>query len=359
MMRARAVLRESGRNIASGTTRWTLFSGVLLLTTEALMLSEVVAVRQIVAEAERFQERAGSVLTLTARGSIDGAACDALGAIDGVRAAGAVREAPGALRATALPQSPISLSEATRGFPAVIGADAATSPGVLLGPDVAHALALVEGDTLATPERGVRVAGVYAYPDDGRRRGFGYSAITIASADQAFDECWVDAWPHDPALPAVLLTTMRPGAAAGDGVKPALAQLNGTMGEYFDGAERFEARVTATAPILAAVAGALLAYVSIRIRRLELASALHAGVSRRTLFAILSMETAAWALPAGVATFAVAIVASASAGGADVLPLTVLGARVAAVALLGVGAGMLVALAGVREKHLFRYFRSR
>lgn len=358
-MRVRSVLREARRNVASGTSRASLFGTLLFAITVTLALSDLLTVRQIVDDAREFQRRAGSIMTLEAASSIDGETCDQLSAIRGIRASGAFRDTGDKLRPSSLPNSPIALLAVSAGFGAVLGSNADDGGGILLGPDVASALSLGRGDLIVASDESTRAAGEYAYPQDGRRRGFGYAALTISVDDRPFDECWVDVWPQNTNSSTLLLMTVRPGALSDGEVKPVLGQLNASMGEYFDGPQRFQSRLTMVAAPLAACAGFLLAFVSIRLRRVELASAMHAGVARPSLLAMLAVETGVWAGLSTLATVAVAIVASSSMAAVEFYPMVVLASRVPVLAMVGVMAGMMVAIAGVREKHLFRYFRAR
>ncbi len=149
---------------------------------------------------------------------------------------------------------------------------------------------------LATATGEAKVSGVYANPDDGRRPGLGYAALVVTPDNEPFDECWLDAWPQRPELAQLLLTTVIPNNDAPDEL-PTIGQFNTTLGAEFDGAARFEQRLTRFAPALSAILAASIAVLAIRLRRIELASARHSGVRGRDLLAITLLESAAWIVP--------------------------------------------------------------
>ena len=88
-MAARPSLRPSPWRSRWGTT---LLAG-----------ADVAAVAEIEREARQFQASGGSTLIYKMNAGISGEACDALASVNGVRAAGAVRQEPAAARSGALP----------------------------------------------------------------------------------------------------------------------------------------------------------------------------------------------------------------------------------------------------------------
>jgi hypothetical protein len=214
------------------------------------------------------------------------------------------------------------------------------------------------GDTLATAAGRTRVAGSYAYPADGRRIGFGYAALDVTRVDDAFfDECWVEAWPIDDHVEALLLTVVRPEAE--DDADLELSRLNTTLGTTFDGAAVFDSRATSTAWAVAAGAALTIGYLSVRIRRVAIASALHTRVPRGALAAILALETAAWVLPVVVIAAAATAVFAATGEEADRNVTFLLTARIVAPAVTASVMGAGIAFLTTRERHLFRYVKDR
>ncbi len=357
-MRLRAVLREVGRDIASGTARFGTFGALLALVVGALVLTDAATVAQQVSAAETFRSAGAATEVLTAEGRVDPAACDALADVPGVAAAGALRSAGGKVRISALPDAPVPAYDVSPGFARVLGSEDAGRSGVLLARELADALGASAGDTVATERGAVPIASVFDYPADGRRPGFGYAVLSVMSDRGPFDECWTSAWPQLTNLRGLLLTTLAPGGGGGD-ERPQVAQLNASLGSTFTGNAAFLSRPTGLATPAAAAIGAALGFLSVRLRRLQLASALHAGIARTDVLAIHLLETASWAIAATAIGLGTAAATTQLVPGADqrALLLTVAGIPLAAAAGVLVGA----AAAGLTasERQLFRYFKDR
>lgn len=358
-MRFAALAREVLRNILTGTARVTVFGVALALVSSGLALADLASVRALEQQARAFQDAGASIITLVAPGRIDGRVCESLATLDGVRAAGAIRESKEQVRALALPGAPLQTKDVTVGFPALLTRNDPTGAGVVLVRNAADQLGLAPGDTLHTSSGEVRVAGVFDYPDDGRRTGLGYAALLPTVDAKPFDECWVDAWPAVPALPALIMTTVTPSTGARDEEAPALGQLNTRLGAALDGPTLFAARVTASVPLVALAAGLALGFLSVRLRRMQLASALHSRVRRSDLHLQVVLETGAWVLPAFAVGLAVCGFAVALGDPADHLTNAALALRVPVTCAAAALAGATLALTATRERHLFRYFKDR
>ena len=79
---------------------------------------------------------------------------------------------------------------------------------------------------------------------------------------------------------------------------PKLGQLNSPLGAHFTGATQFDTRITRFAPLAIALACPVLGFISIRLRRLQLASDRYAGASWRDLGRIVLLDTTWWLTPA-------------------------------------------------------------
>jgi hypothetical protein len=343
-MRARAVLREAWRDIVSGTSRIAVFALVFGLLVGGVAAADQLTVRRLVSEAEQYRAAGASIVTLAAEGRIRGDVCEGLGRLPGVRAAGALRQEDDGLRLAALP------------LPEVLSA-ASDGNGVVLSADAAAAAGRSRGDAVATVSGTTRIAGVYDYPSDGRRVGFGYAALDVSAEPALYDECWVDAWPLDDRIDALLLTTVQPSGDADDGLQ--LSRVNTTLGTTFDGASAFAGRLTSDAWVVALVGSLVVGYVSVRIRRVALASALHTRVPRRSLGAILALETGSWVVPVAIVLLGATAVFAAAGPPADRAMTLVLTARVLAPAIAAAFVGAAGAFVTTRERHLFRYVRDR
>lgn len=355
-MRAGSVVSEAWRNIATGTTRATLFAAVLVAVVGALAAVDVRAVVGVIDGAREYRDAGASVQILQASGHVDGARCEALNGVDGVNAAGALRTGT-PLRALNLPSSELTGFEATPGLLGTLDRGRVAGAGLWLSADLAEALGAVPGDTIATSTGPARVGAVYPYPDDGRDRALGYAAVAPVPATGLFDSCWVEIWPVDPETATLLRTTVV--ADASSEVQPTQKQLNGRLGATYDAGAEFAGRLTKPAPIAAVVLGLGLGFVAIRMRRLELAAALHARVPRAALTWQVLLETAAWTAAGVVVTVPVLWWLAGSGLAADHLSTWVIGMRTV---LAGAGAVLVGAVAGAlatREKHLFKYFKER
>lgn len=353
----RWVVAEAVRNLASGTTRASRYACLLALVLAALAVAEVTAVDAIVSRAAAYRDSGGSVITLEAAGRVDGAACDALGEVPEVRAAGALRVEPASLVASALPRGPIATYAVTSGLLDVVHTRREATTGVALSRQVVQSLGLTTGSSVVTTSGTTAVHGVYDWPDDGRRSGLGFAALVPMRSTETFDQCWVDAWPVPANLQVAIRTTVLPDPSGSAQVS--VSRLNTTLGTTFEGDQLYAQRVTRHAWLAGLLAGALLGLVSVRTRRLELASARHVGARASDQQKQILIESATWVLAAAVlAAAAVVVVVSRSSGG-DHRALLTGALHVTAPSLVATLLGAQVAVVSTRERHLFRYFKHR
>lgn len=354
------ITREAWRNVTSGTTRAPLFALALSVCILGPLCSDLAVANQIVTEAAQFQSAGGSILTIAAPNRIEGTACENLAKLKGVQAAGALRDIEDSpIRPLALPSSPIPLKEVTSGFPQLLTSSVWPAAGIMLSAEASQPLGLEVGDTLISTDGRSLIIGEYAYADDGRRPGFGYAALAITRDSKPYDECWVKAWPQLKTLPALLLTTLTPDVDSSNQNSPVLAQLNSRFGTTFDGPKRFQTRVTLIAAPLAGILAFAIGGVSVRIRRVELASALHARISKRAILSMLLIETTSWLVPVVLAGIAITAVIAGLSGAADKGAFMWLGVRTVAIGVVGVLLGITLSVGATQERHLFRYFKDR
>lgn len=354
-MRIRSVLSEAYRNVVTGTTHVLLFGTMLAAASAALAITDARAVIGVQRSAAEFTASGASVRMLVAKSTTDGAACDELAEIPGIRSAGALREAdPVVLRAMAA--NPVPAYAVTPGLIAVLGGDG-TAAGAWIPEQLASVLGVRPGQTLATTAGTLRVAGVYDYPDDGRDLRPAYAVLLPQPPVGAFDECWADVWPVSAARVDLLRAALVVDTGSPDPVTD--AQLNNRLGADFDGAAQFAARATRYGPATCAAIGLLLGFIAVWIRRLEIAGALHLGESRCALLATLLLETAGWAgsalLLAGCALVFSVVTANPGVSWAAYL----VGIRGPAAAALCALIGTVLAAYAIRERQLFAYFKNR
>jgi hypothetical protein len=358
-MRIREVFSEAGRNIASGTSRTAALAIVLATTVTVLGAAEGESVRQVVRGAYEFRSSGASVVILSADQGINGIACERLVTVAGIETAGAIRPAvPDSLLLTSLPTLPVPLKEATPGFRHVLHAAPEGTDGMLISEQVARTTGRGPGGHLWAVQGALGIAGVYVYPADGRSPQLEYAAVDLVPAGVGlFDECWAEVWPLNAATAQLLRTSLDSSLSPDHEVS--LSQLNTTLGSDFDGVRRFDERTTANAALVCLLAGLALGYLSSRLRRLELSSARHAGVSVGAQLLQVAVEATTWA--------AIAILLSAptlwyqAARVDDSVQLWLFWVQFRC-PLAGASGAILGVLAGAmlnRERHLFRHFKDR
>jgi hypothetical protein len=358
MMRIRAVLSEAGRNLLTGTTRATTLALTLAAIGTAVGVAEAAAIRDVLQDASAFRSAGASTMVIAAEDGIDGAACERLRGVDGIGAAGAIRSAPERLRLRALPSAPVPLSEVTPGFTRVLGIpDGTERAGLFLSEQLAGLVGRGTGERLWTAHGTVEIAGVFRYPADGRSPELEYAAVSPVPATGWFDQCWAEVWPTSTRTTQLLRLSL--SASLPPGAEVTISQHNSTLGADFDGPGRFHDRVTSYAAVVGLLAGFALGYLAIRLRRLELASALHAGVPRGAQLLQVCLETGTWAVIAVLigapAVWYMALTVDDGAHAAVVW----LQARCLLGTAAGAVLGAVLATLLTRERHLFRYFKER
>ena len=357
-MRLSEALNEGLRNILSGTARALTLVLCLTVLVGGLVVADVLASRAVLDSAAHFRSARANVVVLAAPGHVSGSRCDSLTSFPGVHAAGAFRSRELRLVPAALPGAPLTGYEVSSGFADLMDIRQGDGAGLLLAEDAADSLGLSASDRLVLVDSEAEIHGIYGWEDDGRRSGFGYAAFLPVADSDGFDECWVDAWPRPPQLNDLLLNTQIPSASSAS-EKPQMGQINTTLGTSFDGKSLYHSRLTRFAPWAAFAISVLIGWVFVRLRRLELASAIHAGVSRGSLAAILGCEIGVWSTAVFVLSGSCTLLITAGITTADRTPIAEHGFAILAMSLCGAMLGTAVAFGATKEEHLFRYFKNR
>ena len=355
-MRFSAIVREALANILSGTSRAIVYFCLALVVCGGLVLADALSVRGLIDEAVRYQQVGASTRTVIAPGRIDGAACEALRRADGVLEAGAVRKRVKEYSLPAVPNSPVPGYDVTPSFPL---APAGPSSGLLISSEVADMLRLAPGDGFAVDADEANVAGVFDYPLDGRRAGFGWSILAVVPERGIFDECWVKVWPENEDLRTQLLQIVLPARGDAKADAPEISQLNQTLGRSFTGRNRFDDRITRFAVPLVFAAGFGAAFLAVRTRRLEVASNMHAGARKRSILIQLTVEMLVWAFPVAVLIWLSGFALAAGIPPDDATHLRWQQGIGAGAFLLGALLGTAASVLSVNETHFFRYFKDR
>ena len=173
----RALLSEAWRDCLSGTARVGILTMLATTLVGGAICADAFSLRSLSVEAASFRAHLGSVRVLQSQGGIDGAACEALSRIPGVRA-GAVRSVESGLSPLALPASSLPLYEVTPGTASLLGTTMADPTGILLPERVAEDLGTPQGSLLPLAHGKAEVAGTYPWDEnDGRRPGYAYAAL--------------------------------------------------------------------------------------------------------------------------------------------------------------------------------------
>lgn len=355
-MKLASIATEAWRNFATAPGRSLGLGGALGLVLLLLTLADLWNSASLIEAAKRFQNSGGATTVLVAEGGVDGRACDRLTEIPGIRAAGALRKSPD-LKIAVLPSTGIPAYDVSPGFSELILGSAPEDIGVLVSESLASDLSASVGGLLAVDEKVTRVAGIFPYPADGRRAELEYAVLLPSPATGPFDQCWVAAWPIPNNISSIARLSLAPDLPTDAQLET--RQLNSTLGTDFDGEAMYAARPFGLAPIVATVAGALLALgITIR-RRIELAAALHARVPRVALSAQLVVEAFLITLAPTMISIAAVVGATGSLASGDSTALRIAGVGVVLCGASGFALGLLVSSLFVREANLFRFFKSR
>ncbi|MFR0555734.1 hypothetical protein [Pseudoscardovia radai] len=369
-MHLRGVLGEAWRDIASGTTHAALFAMVLAVLMVAGCVMEATSLSHIDAERSSFVASGASTYVLTYSGHVSATVCERLGDAQGVLAAGAVRQASSRLTMAKLPSTTVPTWDATPGAIRLFASsdsdsapqlDAVDYEGVWMSQQAAQATgSAVHTEQPLAGGGTVQVSGVYPFPDDGRdTANFSYAALqAVPAQSDGFDACIVKTWPVPSDVESLLMYTVARTSGESSSY-PAMSQLNATEGSQFHPENEFAGRVSAWAPLVLGIAGLLLGFICVRLRRLELASAMHCGVPKVAMMTQMLVESAVWALAAAVIGFAAIAFLRMGWTGDDLAAVDDDLLRVPVAALAGVCVGVFVATLCVREKSMFRYFKNR
>lgn len=358
-MRFREVRREAGRNLSSGASRAVLLMLLVAAGSATLAALDTAEMTGVIRAAEDFRARGASITILVAEDSIDGRACDALGRLDGVRAAGALAERETPLRVASIPQNPLTYFESSPGFATMLpAATGGTEPGLLMPIAVVETLGLTLGDPIQTADGPTTLGGTYEYPDDGRTTGMGYAAIAPIAPDSKFDECWIDAFPVSQATTDLLYTAIAADSNLPD-TGPQLSQHNLQLGKPVNPESAFAGRSTGAFPLAGFGIGAMVGFGAVWLRRLEIASAFHVGVQRSDQTVTLLLEALAWSCAGALVAFPAIALLTQNLAASDLIPVAATAALTPALTVSGAILGTLAAALLVRERRLFSYFKGR
>jgi len=358
-MKLSAIARETALNLLSGTARWILWSVLLSAFACGFAAIDAHSSTTILADAQAFKAAGANIVVVRAEGMIDGAICDSAAARDGVASSGALRTTDYSLSNKTLPGSSIPTFEATPGLLPLLAGHPVGGEGVALSRSAATTFGAEAGDRIAFQRGNTVVSSTFDYPADGRWVGLEYSVIVpTISTDGHFDECWIKGYLDSTILaPAGALSIVADGPEEVDVV---ISQLNPSLGKSYDALQLYAKRPTQSLGLGLLIAGAIMGLASVRIRRLQLAGNLHAGMSIRALV----LQTFLEALAICISSFAIslgplALIAQSGAAFGEFWALLGNALVMLGLASVGLTAGATLTCVQLRENQLFKYFKER
>lgn len=311
-MRLKAVLRETWRNVATGTSRCALISLLLSICAVACMCADLTQMTGLIGDARKWKESGASTYAITLQGGIDGAACEGLRSANGVLGAAALRQSSDRVRIASLPATEIPTYEASAHVAQVFAATGIRkdNSGVIMSTAVARTYGAHAGTVLPLVGGArMRVSATFDWPSDGRQPTYGYAIISPGNDTKAYDTCLVRAWPVPDGIESLLRVSIRADAESGVGAAASstsagtsgsnetphakISRINTMLGSHMPGPADFDARITRYAPLLMFVIAMALGFASVCMRRIEIASALHAGYPKTAMLLQLFLETLA------------------------------------------------------------------
>ncbi|KAA8816633.1 hypothetical protein EMB92_07120 [Bifidobacterium callitrichos] len=324
---------------------------------------DLMQINRLIDDSRQYAQSGAATYTISLQDGIDGVACEGLSGVDGVQAVGAIRQSDRKIAFATLPSTGIPTYEVTPGAVRVFsptlsddGTDA-DGMGIILSSTVADTLGAQIGRTIAMNHSGdARVRGIYQYPDDGRDSQYSYAVLEPVNSDRPFDACLVRTWPVPNDIEMLMYLSAR---VTGKDQHPQISQLNSRLGSTPPSQTLFSERLTAFAPWVALVVAFILGLVMIRMRRLEFASALHAGVPKGILILQVLIELSAAAVGAMLLCTPLIVWVTLAVDASNMTALYDSLLRVPAAGYAGLLVGGLVAVLLTHERQLFTYFKNR
>lgn len=364
MIAPREILREAWRNAYAGVTHPMISMLVFVVVIGGLGAVQAFSVVQVNRDAEHWRAIGASTQIVQLAGRIDGARCDGLSKVPGIAASGAVREGP-SLQLAALPSTTFSTFEGTPGLANVLGvrkSEDTVRTGTWVSSDLAETLGISMSSALrldTVEGNSIGVSGEYNYPEDGRMPTLAYNVVSEVPSTGTFDSCWVELWPEDGALGALLTFPVSVNGLGADDSTPKIQQLNASEGPTFNGPARLE-RIPSWLFLGAGVlSGVSIGFTLTWVRRLELASALHAGISKISLCLQLMTESILSAVPAVFLSLSAVLLLVTTDNPGSPWPAYLVGAGVVISGFVAVLLGAVTSTLMVSEDRLFQYFKTR
>ncbi|MCD4557361.1 hypothetical protein [Schaalia sp. lx-100] len=299
MMRFSSIISEAWRNTISGTSRLLMTASILTVLIGGLALVHVITIGNVLRDTYQWRNAGASIHILNVPGGINGKLCESLSRIEGIHASGALRSGP-TLTLAQLPQNPMSSLEVSPGMEKVLHVEAphpqtrgggmwvSSDLAALLSDDASPSSLILHTDSDTSAPNIVPVSGIFPQVEDGRAPIFARNIVIPVAAHGLFDACWAEIWPESSALEQLLTYAVVNGQE--DSAQAETQLFNTSQGQHFDVTKRLGPLpfwfYTAAAICFAQIIGIAFSWS----RRLEGASALHAGVDRLSFVIQLTVE---------------------------------------------------------------------
>ncbi|MDR1448315.1 MAG: hypothetical protein LBI63_05115 [Candidatus Ancillula sp.] len=370
MLSRNVIVRESYRNWKTGTSKPVLFGFVLGIVIVLGIILQVRTLAVVIENAEIYHNSGASTQVLDAKDAVDANICDKLGNIDNIKSAGAIKTTDIKITPSSLPNGSIPLFYISPNFIAglsLVSYDAKT-PGVLLSETVQKRLGKTAGEYfMDTGGSRIYIRGVYQYPDDGRQAGLGYAILSLPPNNYAenFDTCLADIWPQNRNLNSALWLPLVGSSSDSNSStnnvtssqKVHLSQLNSKLGETYTQYDSYLDSLLPLTSFLVLIIALLFGFISMRVRRLEVASNIHAGLKKLDIIFITIFDAFPAVIFSSLLSLPVLLVVSQNILYETAVLVPYL--KILLGSCVGFISGCVFAVILTREQHLFKYFKNR
>lgn len=286
-MKLKELTSEAWRNLATGTSKTLTGIALLTLIIVAVLGMDGRGIQEIFLSQRGIQNSGAATIIVTAQGQVDGQQCTALGEVQGVQGAFALRAGTKRLPIATLPDSSPPLYDVTGDIATTLGGTISGVPGVFLSTQLAQQLGTSVGGTIPIDGTDQAVAGIFHYPDDGRNSQLAAAATQNVPRIGRFDSCWFTVWPANSVLESLTHTVLTDGT---DPQEVTTSRLNQSFGQVVSTDQLIAQRSAAYLPIVGSALIFAITLALVRSRRVELALALHLGQSRQRQVLQISLE---------------------------------------------------------------------
>ncbi|NMM93761.1 hypothetical protein [Bifidobacterium oedipodis] len=366
-----AILSESWRNLATGTSR-ALASATVLIITALIMsgfdLASILALQQ---ESDEWISSGAAIHIISGDRQISPVTCTNLAHTTGTQSDGTIIQpiqASGAIKKdetitlNAMPNAPLDAWQATPSLAEVlgIGQSQQAHSGVWISSQLAQTLYVHEGDVLDTTQGPMHISAIFPWPDDSRDQRIAYAIIipTPAGSDEVWDECWSTIFPSSTSAEDLLSTTAITTLSAMPATQT--KQANTALGTNADFSYQYHHRSTRIMLVTIPIVSFIIALAIIRTRKIEIADDLHMGIPRSGLYLTTALETLAWSLPSILvitASMYLSIAVVSSKDNANTLTMVQLPFLI--VCLITAQLGTITGITSIQGTKLFKFFKRR